>query len=354
MNLLRKVLFCFAPVAGLFSFTVLVLVFPGRVAAGAAQGLARCCTVMVPALFPFLVVSQCLAAASYSRALGGLFSPLAHLYKVPRAAGTALLLSGLGGFAPGCAYAGRLHRAGELSDWDAAILACGCATVSPAFAVTVIGERLLGSVSMGWLFFLILYFSNLLCTFAVSKLRKDPTARQPHPQPKTDFSLVEAVNAATRQMLQICGFVILFAILAALTAPTLSSLSDGVWYGLLELSAGVNAAAALSKLFPAMVACCTLGACGLLQMRALLPAQVPLWPALLTRPVHLALSWALLQLALRFLPGDLAVWAGGRRLVAVCRLPWQSGCFFFLFVALGCRLVTQHRIWQKEPPLPHG
>ena len=68
----------------------------GRTRAAAGEALALCARSVIPALFPFLVVSTLLVSLGFGRSsrLAGLMTPL---FRQPGSAGTALVLGLVGG-----------------------------------------------------------------------------------------------------------------------------------------------------------------------------------------------------------------------------------------------------------------
>ena len=80
------------------------------------EGLALCGGSVIPALFPFLVVSRLFVATGSAAALGQLLAPLTRrMLGVSGPGGTAVLLGLLGGYPVGAQTAGELARTGAVS-----------------------------------------------------------------------------------------------------------------------------------------------------------------------------------------------------------------------------------------------
>ena len=80
------------------------------------EGLALCGGSVIPALFPFLVVSRLFVATGSAAALGRLLAPLTRrMLGVSGPGGTAVLLGLLGGYPVGAQTAGELARTGAVS-----------------------------------------------------------------------------------------------------------------------------------------------------------------------------------------------------------------------------------------------
>lgn len=212
----------------------LLLWSPG-VGEGVRQGLAVCASVMIPSLFPFLILSDFLGRTRVGelleRPLGGL---MAFLYRCPRELTPAILMSWVGGYPAGARVLAGMAERGTLSHEDAGLALTFCVNSGPAFLAVVVGAGVFGSP--GWGLFLFgcqllagAAAGRLLCRRRTIRLRpgKGRSACLP---PVTGF--VQAVSSATSGMLSICAFVLVFSALSQLLAR----------WGLLELwGAGVSA-----------------------------------------------------------------------------------------------------------------
>mgnify|MGYP000949439194 FL=1 len=106
------------------------------------EGLALCGGSVIPALFPFLVVSRLFVATGSAAALGRLLAPLTRrVLGVSGPGGTAVLLGLLGGYPVGAQTAGELVRTGAVSRQEGQRLLLFCNNCGPAFALGVAGDR---------------------------------------------------------------------------------------------------------------------------------------------------------------------------------------------------------------------
>ena len=98
----------------LAGFALLVCA-PAEAAAGARRGLSVCAGVIIPSLFPFLILSALLTALGFpyllAKTAGGL---TAKLFGVSGAAAAPLLLGLTGGYPVGAAATAEVVRRGEL------------------------------------------------------------------------------------------------------------------------------------------------------------------------------------------------------------------------------------------------
>ena len=97
------------------------------------EGLALCGGSVIPALFPFLVVSRLFVATGSAAALGRLLAPLTRrVLGVSGPGGTAVLLGLLGGYPVGAQTAGELVRTGAVSRQEGQRLLLFCNNCGPA------------------------------------------------------------------------------------------------------------------------------------------------------------------------------------------------------------------------------
>ena len=125
----------------------------GEIRQWAAEALALCGRSVVPALFPFLVLSSLLVSLGFgelvSPYLAGLMTPL---FRLPGCASSALLLGLAGGYPIGAQTAARLYQEGSLTRGEAERLLAFCNNSNPVFLISVLGAGVFGSVRAGvWL-----------------------------------------------------------------------------------------------------------------------------------------------------------------------------------------------------------
>ena len=191
-----------------------------RIRAEAAEALILCGKSVIPALFPFLVVSSLLIALGFgewvSPYLAGLMTPL---FRLPGLASSALLLGLVGGYPIGAQTAADLYRQHLLTREEAERLLAFCNNSNPVFLISVLGVGVFGSVRTGVWLWLIHVLSALLVGLLFRGHGKTADRRYNPPIPCRAVSLPAALVAAVRSsaggMLSVCAFVTLFYVVAA-------------------------------------------------------------------------------------------------------------------------------------------
>ena len=122
----------------------------GAVRDAAAEALSLCVRSVVPATFPFLVVSAWLVRLGCGELTAPwLAGPMEPLFRVPGAGSSALLLGMTAGYPIGAASAAELYREGSLSRSEAERLLTFCNSGNPVFFISVLGSGVFGSVRTG-------------------------------------------------------------------------------------------------------------------------------------------------------------------------------------------------------------
>lgn len=190
-----------------------------RIRAQAAEALILCGKSVIPALFPFLVVSSLLIALGFgewvSPYLAGLMTPL---FRLPGLTSSALLLGLVGGYPIGAQTAADLYRQHLLTREETERLLAFCNNSNPVFLISVLGAGVFGSVRAGVLLWLIHVLSALLVGLLFRGHGK-PADRQHAPSVSCrtvslPAAFVTAVRNSAGGMLSVCAFVTLFYVVA--------------------------------------------------------------------------------------------------------------------------------------------
>ena len=191
-----------------------------RIRAQAAEALILCGKSVIPALFPFLVVSSLLIALGFgewvSPYLAGLMAPL---FRLPGLASSALLLGLVGGYPIGAQTAADLYRQHLLTREESERLLTFCNNSNPVFLISVLGAGVFGSARTGVWLWLIHVLSALLVGL-IFRGHGKPTDRRHAPSVSCravslPAALVAAVRSSAGGMLSVCAFVTLFYVVAA-------------------------------------------------------------------------------------------------------------------------------------------
>ncbi len=246
----------------LIAATAGLVAMPDQAISGAKDGLALCYNVIMPSLFPFFVLSSLVVdlglAAYLGRAMEGLMRPL---FRVSGSCAAAVALGFIGGYPVGARTALQLYRQGLCTKTEAERLLAFCNNSGPAFILGVVGAGVFGDSRVG----LLLYLTHALASVLVGLLfrfyggregRRTASARPKPIQTVTiPAAFTGAVGRSFQSTLNICAFVVFFAVILRLLSACgvftalarLLALAgfEPEWAqrlvaGLLELSSGVS------------------------------------------------------------------------------------------------------------------
>lgn len=235
-------------IPALFSFFgILALILDAKTAvSSAAEGLQLCLQTVVPSLFPFLVAARLFlrsgAAQWCTRAVGPIMEPI---FGLPPQGASALVLGMLSGYPVGAQTAASLYASGQLTKEETERLLGFCSNAGPAFIFGMVGG-LFGSGKVAAVLFGVHIVSALLTGLVLRP--KGPAVTTPRRkaalESSTGLDLPSAMTGAIKTMGLICGYIILFQVIAAFLEQAL-----GTWLapavkigmaGLLELSGGCS------------------------------------------------------------------------------------------------------------------
>ncbi len=226
------------------AFGAVLLCYPRAAANGISRGLSVCGGVIVPAVFPFLVLGGVLVRSGAAEAVGRRLSGFTRrVFGVSGCGAPVILIAFIGGFPAGAAAIAGLRRRGALTAQEGQHLLRFCVGGGPGFIVSAVGVGLCDNAAVGW----ILYGANVLSALLIGVIFADrrrtvPTVHTTAPADPLPSAFVGAVTAACETVLTMCGFVLFFsAVLSLLDAMGLTSL----WLScILEVSNGCAAVSA--------------------------------------------------------------------------------------------------------------
>ena len=232
------------------AFLLIVLIISAqKIKTSCFDALILCGRLIIPSLFPFLVMSAFISKLGLPGIIGRIIAPFAcKVYGISPAGASALIMGFIGGYPSGAAYIAAMEKDGIISPDEGERLIAFCNNSGPAFIVGVIGTGIFHSVKTG----LVLYGVHIvsaLISGLIFRAKEYSKAVPPHRLDETNTAeaLVASVKQATQTIINICGFVIFFSILIALSniSALKSSFAKALISGILELG---NGAAAISTL----------------------------------------------------------------------------------------------------------
>ncbi len=317
-----------------------LLVWPQAAAGGVSRGLSICSSVIIPSLFPFLVLAGFLVRSGISAAIGRRLEGLTRaLFGLPGCCAPGILIGCVGGYPTGGLAVGELVESGQITREEGRRMLRFCVNGGPAFIISAVGAGMMGNVRFGVVLFAAHLLASLLMGIgggigARHRRGEPPACRKPVCAVSKKLSpaaaFVESVNAACRSLLYMCGFVVLFAALLALLDVSGAAAAINRLLALPFALSGADTGA-LSSLLPCLleVSCGCVEASGAGEAAPLLLGAALGWGGLSVhcqlaaslhgkklmgrgffafRMLHALLGALLTMVLLRFVPMPLTVW----------------------------------------------
>ena len=312
-----------------------VMIYPSFSASGATKGLKLCGQVIIPAVFPYMVLSSWLVGSNtFSGAGKKLRRPLRFVFNMPSSAFTPLLTGWLCGYPAGIRAAAEEYESGRLTKKQAERLICFCACVSPQFAISALGSAMLKNSYAG----LCIYLGSLLSCVTVGIVSGICSRFKEKELSKSDCiyseekGFFQGVVSGSESMLRICGLTVFFAALteiaegSGLISKMGSSLSgwlkgtgEGFWNAtfriIIEMTGGAVAASGISGGFMICAAGAGFGGlcvvCQCISLSRTSGRKLNTAPMVVSRVVHGALTALFASLLLGLDKRSVSVFSAG-------------------------------------------
>ena len=201
------------------------------------SALELCYSNVIPSLFVFMVLSSYLGQAGFSQILSIPFTWYSRIMKIQdRKFACAVLLSLTGGFVGGAGFLKEFSESG----YDRNCLK----TISPvlinnsfSFCFFAVGIGMLGNMYTGIMLFISLTAASLITGFMLSFYHQYNIVTVNNLDKTKSKSFVDCVNSSVKNILSICGFVVIFYVLCkVLSLYTSSNMLKNTLYSLMEVT----------------------------------------------------------------------------------------------------------------------
>ncbi len=232
------------------AFVISMALYPRVVFDGAALGLKTWWNIVFPALLPFFIASELLMNFGVVHFMGVLLEPVMRpLFNVPGAGSFVMMVGFFSGYPIGSMVTARLRSEGLCTRVEAERLMSFTNNSSPLFMLAAVAIGMFNNPKVGLLIAGAHYLSNLTLGLGLRFYGRDGRAHYPGP-PQRNGSIVrhafqrmfqvqrednrppgkvmgDAVRSAVTNLLNIGGFIILFAVIIRLltTAGVIDALA---------------------------------------------------------------------------------------------------------------------------------
>ncbi len=287
-----------------FVFAGLLLLFPVEALEAARQAMAVWAGAYAPAMLPFFIILPVLsgaeAAALYERVFGRV---MGLVFGCPGRAAGGVALGLIAGSPAGGIALGRL--AGGMKRCELSRAALLCTGLSPLFLVSAVGASMLGSAQAGAILARAQLGAMLLCALVFRWCWRGDDAEA---LPIAVDAPGGAVRDAALNVMSVCGYIVLFSVIAHLLAQLTGPQFEPWLLPLIEVTGGCAQLSRLdlpwaARLVLMAFVCGFSGLCVLMQNLSRLRALGLPWGRLvLGKLLHGIASALLCALQLRLLP----------------------------------------------------
>jgi len=176
---------------------------------GASEGVLLCIRTVIPALYPYMIITTILSAELMGTGLRQL-RPLCKLCRIPEGSASLLLTGFLGGYPTGAQNVALSYERGSLSRKDAQRMLGFCSNAGPAFLFGFLSQKFNHGSTV---FFL--WLVHILSALLTGMLMPGSGVKESVDQQKKTLGFTQALNRCTKAMASICSWVLLFRIVAA-------------------------------------------------------------------------------------------------------------------------------------------
>ncbi len=223
-----------------------LLIFPEQCRAGAANGVFLCIQVLIPSLFPFMVLSSFIVCSGMASKVPRCIETLTKgLFGLPKDCFAVILLSVLGGYPVGAKGINTLYCENKINNKQAEQMSMFCVASGPGFIVTFVGCSMLGNRNIGYILltsqiisFLIL---GIIARFA-AKGSSDYTGEfKKNSKTSIGSALITSVSEAIKSCGYMCALVVLFGALCEILLYITEDIPNLSWtVALIEITNGIK------------------------------------------------------------------------------------------------------------------
>ena len=232
----------------------LVLILDAKTALqGAAEGIELCIKTVIPALFPFFMLSILLTSALIGHR-NRIFAPIGALCGMPKGSESLLLVGLLGGYPTGAQAVNNAYTSGQISKEDGQRLLAFCSNAGPSFIFGML-SIMFPSAIYAWAIWVIHVLSAVLVGALLPGKSKNNT-KMARAKP---IMIPAALERSIKIMASVCAWVVLFRVIIAFAQRwflwLLPGVTQTIFIGILELSNGCCALSSIPDIGLRFVVC---------------------------------------------------------------------------------------------------
>lgn len=248
VNLRVKKFMTFITTLLILIFAFFLITFSKECAEGAIKGILLCLKILIPTLFPFMVLSSFIIKSGLSAAFGIPFEKVMKvLFGLNKNFASVMILGMVGGYPVAAKGISALYENGEASLDECKNAALYMVCAGPGFVVNYVGFSLYSDKKLGVLLLTAQICSVIICGIINKTTRKEKLItntkciKSINNTKSLCRSMVESVYEGSKGIFAICSFVVLFSgVTEIFSALTDNIIIKNIIILLCEVSTAVN------------------------------------------------------------------------------------------------------------------
>lgn len=204
------------------ALSYLTILYPKAASEGVKNGLDFCSSILIPSLFPFMVIASFVVKSGVYAIIGKVGGwSTKFLFKLPDITFATIILSLIGGYPTGAKGINSLVDKKAISENQAEFMLLFCVGAGPGFIINAVGCSLLRNFDLGVILFVSQVLASLTLGIVSSLLYKKAFIAKSHTENRSTIkhkdtssiskALIMSVSDSINSIISMCGFVLLFA-----------------------------------------------------------------------------------------------------------------------------------------------
>lgn len=216
--------------AAVVAYSAALLFYNKSVSENVIAAIKTCVNVIIPSLFPFMVISGIIISSGLYQKISKPFSLVSrYVFHLKEELLSIFLISSVGGYPIGAKLVTELYDSGRLDRDNAEKMLCFCYMGGPAFFFGAAGMKLYNSTKIGMIIFASIFLSNLTAMLLCGL--RSPVPRKNESVQRLSFTLdsfLSSISSGGIGIAKICAAIVFFSsILSVLeTSRIIGALSE--------------------------------------------------------------------------------------------------------------------------------
>lgn len=233
-------------------FIFVILINPNVIYNGVKNGLNICINIIVPSLFPFMVICNFICLSPIFIFISKILRPITKfIFRLPSDVGCLIFMSFIGGYPTGAKLVSEFLNKKQISIETANRLLCFCVNAGPAFVITAIGHVIYNNKKIGLCLFIAHIFSSIIIGFLLglfSNKYNNKTNKYKFISFSYSQAFVKSVVDTMYSIMNISSFVIIFSVIIFIIKNVfISNNIINILLSFLEITVGMSDVAKLDN-----------------------------------------------------------------------------------------------------------